>query len=159
DPSTDTWAATAADGAPTARHLHTAVWTGSEVLVWGGDDGDYNFPRYMNDGARYDPAHDAWRTISPGPAPAARRVHTAVWTGSEMIVWGGIDWPLRSPTAPGTGGRYDPASSTWTPTTTSGAPSARALHTAVWTGVEMIVWGGVLSNTWKDDGGRYDPAA
>ena len=31
---------------------------------------------------------------------------------------------------------------TWTATTTSNAPSARAVHTAVWTGSEMIVWGG-----------------
>ena len=26
--------------------------------------------------------------------------------------------------------------------TTTGAPTARAIHTAVWTGSEMIVWGG-----------------
>jgi N-acetylneuraminic acid mutarotase len=159
DPSTDTWAATAAGGVPTARHLHTAVWTGSEVLVWGGDDDDYNFPRYMSDGARYDPANDTWRVISLGPAPAPRSGHTAVWTGSEMIIWGAGDGPVPGPTAPGTGGRYNPSTSTWTPTATLGAPSVRGQHTAVWTGVEMIVWGGQFSNTWKDDGGRYDPAA
>ena len=32
---------------------------------------------------------------------------------------------------------------TWTATSTAGAPAARAYHTAVWTGSEMIVWGGV----------------
>ena len=30
----------------------------------------------------------------------------------------------------------------WTATSTTNAPSARFLHTAVWTGIEMIVWGG-----------------
>ena len=31
---------------------------------------------------------------------------------------------------------------TWTSTNTTNAPSARTGHTAVWTGSEMIVWGG-----------------
>ena len=31
---------------------------------------------------------------------------------------------------------------TWTATTTANAPAARQRHTAVWTGSEMIVWGG-----------------
>ena len=31
---------------------------------------------------------------------------------------------------------------TWTATTTTNAPSNRPAHTAVWTGTEMIVWGG-----------------
>ena len=31
---------------------------------------------------------------------------------------------------------------TWTPTNLTGAPEARVSHTAVWTGSEMIVWGG-----------------
>src|SRR5437773_4485031 len=32
---------------------------------------------------------------------------------------------------------------TWTPTTLTNAPDARLRHTAVWTGSEMIVWGGL----------------
>jgi hypothetical protein len=32
---------------------------------------------------------------------------------------------------------------TWTPTNLTGAPDARDSHTAVWTGSEMIVWGGL----------------
>ena len=41
-----------------------------------------------------------------------------------------------------TGGRYNPSTDSWTATSTTNAPSARADHTAVWTGSEMIVWGG-----------------
>ena len=41
-----------------------------------------------------------------------------------------------------TGGRYNPGTDTWTATSTTNAPAARAFHTAVWTGSEMIVWGG-----------------
>ena len=31
---------------------------------------------------------------------------------------------------------------TWTPTSTANAPTARSFHTAIWTGSEMIIWGG-----------------
>jgi len=45
----------------------------------------------------------------------------------------------------------------WTPTSLVGAAAPRYYHTAVWTGSEMIVWGGGLPilNT----GGRYNPLA
>ena len=65
-----------------------------------------------------------------------------------MIVWGGYS-------GLNTGGKYNPSTDSWTPTAT--APSARSSHTAVWTGTEMIVWGGyslVVVNT----GGRYSPS-
>jgi hypothetical protein len=34
----DTWTITSITNAPSARFLHTAVWTGSEMIVWGGGD-------------------------------------------------------------------------------------------------------------------------
>ena len=80
---------------------------------------------------------DTWTATTN--APAARYLHTAVWTGSEMIIWGGHDtWNYVN-----TGGRYNPATDTWTPTTVNNAPSGRYEHTVVWTGIEMIVWGGI----------------
>jgi hypothetical protein len=58
-----------------------------------------------------------------------------------------------------TGGRYNPSTNTWTATTTTGAPTARTGHTAVWTGTEMIVWGGTTSSGYGNNaGGRYNPA-
>ena len=51
--------------------------------------------------------------------PEARDSHTAVWTGSEMIIWGG----RSNNSVLDSGGRYDPATDTWTFTNTSGAPS------------------------------------
>ena len=65
----------------------------------------------------------------------------SVWTGSELIVWGGIvntAWPFVSTN---TGGRYNPATNSWTSTTMQSAPSARDLQQAVWTGSQMIVCG------------------
>jgi hypothetical protein len=57
---------------------------------------------------------------------------------SENIIWGGRDF---SNNRSNTGGRLNPGTNSWIPITTN-APVARD-HTAVWTGTEMIVWGGI----------------
>src|SRR5262245_32370732 len=46
---------------------------------------------------------------------------------------------------------------TWTATRTVHAPDPRRYHTAVWTGSEMIVWGGSGISGVLDTGGRYNP--
>ena len=91
-------------------------------------------------------------------APVARFDHVAVWTGSEMIlVWGGCGAATGCiGTHLASGGRYDPTKDTWTAMTSTGAPAARSNATAVWTGSEMIVWGGNNSAV-LGSGGRYDP--
>ena len=85
----DTWTATAAQGE--GRDRHTAVWTGSEMIVWGGE---VALNVFSNTGARYTPSTDSWAATSTVNAPSARADLTAVWTGTEMIVWGG-DTPRR----------------------------------------------------------------
>ena len=148
----DTWTATSTTGAPDGRYLNTAVWTGSEMIVWGGTDQVSDFAT----GGRYDPSTDSWTATSTTNAPEARDSHTAVWTGSEMIVWGGANFPSIF----NTGGRYNPGSDTWIATSTTNTPTARASHTAVWwPGGEMIVWGGFDNNgNLLNTGGRYDPS-
>jgi N-acetylneuraminic acid mutarotase len=105
------------------------------MIVWGGENQNFVL---LNTGGTYNPSTDSWTATSTTNAPDARAGHTAVWTGSEMIVWGGLN--LSSPF--NTGGRYNPGTDSWTATSTTSAPSARYSHTAVWTGSEMIVWGG-----------------
>src|SRR5213594_1363994 len=83
----NTWTATSTTNAPAARDSHTAVWTGSEMIVWGG----FNGSSYLNTGGRYNPGTDSWIATSTTNAPAGRQEFAAVWTGSEMIVWGGFD--------------------------------------------------------------------
>jgi N-acetylneuraminic acid mutarotase len=142
----DSWIAASVMNVPLARIEHTAVWTGSEMIVWGGVDEAIN---YLNTGGRYDPATDSWTATSTTNAPTPRIAHTAVWTGSEMIVWGGFDGTLAN-----TGARYNPATNSWIPTSTVNAPLGRASQTAVWTGSEMIIWGG---SGFQNSGGRYNP--
>ncbi len=154
DPSADSWSPTATASAPSPRGEHTAVWSGAKMIVWGGRGPGVDNPR-LGDGGRYDPATNSWEPVSLTDAPAARHLHSAVWSGSEMIVWGGSGngpaFPLFQ-----TGGRYDPQTDDWTPTTTTNAPPAREDHRVVWTGAEMIVWGGLFPLQPKS-GGRYDP--
>ena len=148
----DTWTPTSTTNAPDRRQSHTAVWTGTEMIIWGGTDGSNEF----NTGGRYNPSTDSWTSTSTVNAPEARAFHAAVWTGTDMIVWGGEDCcPLIYFN---TGGRYNPSTDSWLATTTTGAPGGRSLHTAVWTGSEMIVWGGHSSQP-RGDGSRYNPNA
>ena len=51
--------------------------------------GTSSFTNIFNDGGRYDPIGNAWIATTTAGAPVARFRHTAVWTGSQMIVWGG----------------------------------------------------------------------
>jgi N-acetylneuraminic acid mutarotase len=148
----NTWTATSTINAPDGRSGATAVWTGSEMIVWGGIE---HSMVGLDTGGKYDPSTDSWTPTSTTNAPTGRFDHTAVWTGSEMIVWGGNHTSIIGMN---TGGRYNPSINSWTPTSTSNAPSARYFHTAVWTGSEMIVWGGSGLSPFVNTGGRYNPS-
>ena len=155
NPSTNSWTATSTTNAPTPRDGATAVWTGTEMIVWGGHTNIG--PPDANTGGRYNPGTNSWTATSTTNAPSGRARQTAVWTGSEMIVWGG-DREYSGGDYLNTGGRYHPGTNTWTATSTTSAPSGRSYHTAVWTGSEMIVWGGQDQNLIPfSTGGRYNP--
>src|SRR2546421_3276460 len=171
NPATDSWTATTTVNAPSARKQHTAVWTGSEMIVWGGA---HDTALYT--GGSYDPSIDSWTATSIANVPAGRSYHSAVWTGSEMIIWGGsgqgtdlnTGWKynpnVTSPPTPtptplpylNTGGRYNPKTDSWTGMSTGNTPDSRAFHTAVWTGKDMIVWGGTGQFP-MNTGGKYNP--
>ena len=157
DITTDSWSISTTSNAPVSRTLHTAVWTGSEMVIWGGQT--YHFPvlTAFGDGARYDPSNDTWSKISTNGAPSGRFSHTAVWTGTEMIIWGGSFWNGSEVAPLNDGACYNPRTDTWRTLSTNGAPVPRSSHTAIWTGSEMIVWGsggGVVSS----NGARYNPS-
>jgi N-acetylneuraminic acid mutarotase len=160
-----TWTSFSQNSPPPTHGYSSLVWTGSNLILWGGQ-----IPAPMpggvitNQGWKYDPVTQNWSTISTDGAPALRYAHTAVWTGTKMIVWGGADQNNGEHDGPtkNDGGIYDPATDKWTPMSAVGAPAARMLHTAVWTGQTMIVWGGTpgprdLAPTPFNDGAVYDP--
>lgn len=147
----DAWQMRSLDNAPSARIFHTAVWTGSEMLIWGGGNGS----EYAAAGGRFCVVSNTWSTMSTNGAPMPREGHTAVWASNlgRMIVWGGRS--LNNYRADG--GLYDPLTDAWTPVSTNGAPSARSDHAAVWTGAALIIWGGSDSTTNLNDGASYNP--
>ena len=151
NPIADVWSPIGSTGAPTPRLHFSLVWTGKEMIVWGGSTFE-GLP--LQDGGAYDPTTDSWRTLSSVGAPRGRGSHTAIWTGTRMIVWGG----LTSGNAPSRdGAEYDPETNSWGSVALQGAPSERLNHTAVWTGTEMIVWGGATNGHELADGGIYNP--
>ena len=80
------------------------------------------------------------------------RHHIAVWGGCRFV-----NDACNAQSLGNSGGRYDPSTNSWQPTTTTNAPTARTEHTAVWAGSEMIVWGGFDTARTKT-GARYDPS-
>jgi hypothetical protein len=95
-----------------------------------------------------DAAGGRWRALPPMPAqptgqqPARRNGAAVVWTGQQLIVWGGLsEEPFRTRAD---GAAYHPGTGRWTPHPT--APESQWLReghgAAMWTGREMLVWGG-----------------
>lgn len=133
------------------KGISTLVWTGREVIVWGGEVA--GVPRTTNTGARYNPATDTWTPTSTGlNVPSGRVEHMAVWTGSKMIVWGGND---AISTSYNTGALYDPLTDQWTPMAASPL-GARGAFVAAWTGSKLIIWGGGGGANFAN-GAIYDP--
>jgi len=150
NPQTDTWTPMSTAGAPSPRNKSAVVWTGSEMLVWGGYLDLDGLPR-VADGAAYNPVTNTWRPISNIGAPSARSECATVWTGTEMIVWGGNSGYTAA------GGRYNPATDTWTAMPTAGGPGYDYKNSSsVWTGTEMLI---VLGDSTADtsEGWRYNP--
>ena len=88
------------------------------------------------------------------------KLATAAWPKQSLESWlvrAGKEWPatMTLPSAaytlPTISDAGECTDDTWTPT--PGPPDGRLGHTAVWTGTEMIIWGGNNYNT----GGRQIP--
>ena len=139
------------------RTYHTAIWTGTDMVVWGGQSSSSS---YAADGAQYNLASDTWKMLPAAPI-LGRYGHTAVWTGKSMIVWGGYS----SGAYRNDGAILDFSGATPTWITMAPAPTTlagRYNHTAVWTGTEMVVWGGSGSTctggSYCSDGAAYNPS-
>lgn len=137
------------------------LWTGHELLVWGGQSGSQGDTLH-SDGAAYNPATNTWRLLPTGPL-SGRVGQVAVWTGSELIVWGGYD-NVTDPAlhVTGDGAAYNPVTNTWR--TLPAAPlSGRAYAQSLWTGSAVMILGGRPAVTTANsgqytDGALYDPA-
>jgi len=156
DPGTRTWSLVPSGPLDAPRLSSGAVWTGSDVFVWGGWG---EAARAWSDGALFEPASGKWRMLPPAPLTARQPV-AVVWTGEEVIVWG--DASRSGSAGQREGAAFDPAANRWRQLPL--APLALNESNAVWTGKEMIVVGADLDkNNWSDSkhaqGIAYDPDA
>ena len=138
---------TSLPSAPIApRGSPAAVWTGTEMLVWGGLDNN----TFMTDGAAYDPATRRWRTLAPAPAGSHAR-WDGTWIGTSLILWGvAAEGKDTQPT----GARYDPSTDHWQmlPDAPIGISSTSQ---TVWTGSVMVA----LAIPTGTDPGRLEAAS
>jgi hypothetical protein len=131
NPETGTWRIIAP--APIQR-ASGVVWTGSEMIVWGGQGG-----------AAYDPEADTWRLLPEAPiVQSGQAAAAAVWTGNEVIVvsdrLGGLDDPLEA-------AAYNPGTDEWralaetngdlTPEF-SPVVTTEAISSLIWTGTTVL---------------------
>ncbi|MCA1845270.1 MAG: hypothetical protein LC792_19175, partial [Actinobacteria bacterium] len=164
DPVSGAWSTIAARPAGAScggANACNGYWTGTVAL----------FPA---SGMAYNPTANRWSAMADfpgdnGPAPG----EPAVWTGRRLLSWGisggsGADDSSTDDTTDDTtgpdgdaapaGGVYDPVTNQWQPFAT-GPLSSRNLDTAVWTGQEMLIWGGVdtMGDTTLADGAAFRP--
>ena len=166
DPTTDIWTNfTPSGSAPAARAQHTTIWTGdtgvsatsNRMIIFGGTSGN-GAAGVINSGGIWNQGDNSWTAINASGAPSARMNHSAIWTGSKMIIWGGLNWNSSNFVALNDGDIYNPATDTWATMTNTGALSARWSSAAIWTGSKMLIWGGYGNSTYLEDGALYDPS-
>jgi hypothetical protein len=134
DPATGTWRKIADAPVTPPRYGGVQVWTGSEIVVWGGGRAD---DPTTHEGAAYDPAADTWRLVAD--APLGLNFASGMWTGREVLVFGSLlDSGNHADTLTSVGAAYDPATDTWRELPPSAlSPQATS---AVWVGDRMVAW-------------------
>ena len=137
---------------PTPRSLHTAVWDGEGMMIWGGMLDDKITPEATG-GAIYYPESGKWYPL-PKHRHETRYHNSAVWTGIQLIVWGGIEGNFGDRTNSGL--MFDNEDDAWLDVTKDGAPAARSGHSGIWAGDRMVIWGGENAERQFGDGGIYD---
>ena len=120
-----------------ARSSHTAVWTGSEMIVWGGLAGSSN---YLSSGktccAQFVPATSHTPTGCTPQVQVQHRLQHHLSVAGDIIPLPTVGQPPVRPTRP-----------TAEPVTPQYGPAA-----------EMIVWGGSDDSGYLNTGGRYNPS-
>ena len=114
------------------------VWTGHEVLVWGGNRGLL----FLQDGAAYNPTTRSWRSLAPNQWAFPSTVST--WTGDHFVVL-----------AKNGGATYDPAANTWQDLPSLPEESNGSFVGITWTGHDLL--GLVQSQGDAIAVARYDP--
>jgi hypothetical protein len=139
-----------------SRSSAVGVWTGRELLVWGGASGR-NGAVLHADGAAYDPSTRTWSSLPAGPL-SPRAQAASVWTGRSVFIWGG--YPDADATRATDGALYTPADHSWMRLPPAPVTGYAEVH-AFWTGRVIVL---LSTPPWDGKGAEevhaqsYDPA-
>lgn len=118
----------------TGRSSAVGVWTGTQLVIWGGASGREGAVLH-GDGAAYDPETRTWSSLPSSPL-SARSQAASVWIGRSLFIWGGY---VGDDAARATDGAlYTPADRTWLRL----PPAPVTVHGeawAFWTGHVVVV--------------------
>ncbi|MCI0679132.1 MAG: hypothetical protein L0Z63_08860 [Actinobacteria bacterium] len=121
-PRTDTWRALAP--APITGARTSAVWTGEQVLVVG-----------RSGVAGYSPSANTWVEYDAPPVPLGW-TNEVVWADGLLVIW-----PSTVERVVHRGAALDPETGDWS--TLPDPPAWPAAPSMVWTGAEVMIWGGL----------------
>ena len=142
-----------ADSPLSGRTGSASAWTGTELLIWGGDAFDGTTGMYVADGASYDPVGERWRRLPD--APIGGRVGAfGVWTGTAFLVWGGYERHGDTETQALDGALFDPINDRWQRVPPAPIDMSQEATSAVWTGTELVVFSARMKS-----GASYDPSS
>lgn len=158
DPATDTWTAIESPG--TIGPLVAAHWTGDGIVYWTGHVDPQTPGNWLEPGAVWDVRTGRWEPMAWPPFAQRRDRTSTVWADEPgaMITWGGMIGEGGNRHFSG-GASFHPGANSWEPLPDAGL-GARNGHVAVWTGRELLVWGGATDGSGGDGfGGEYVPRA
>jgi hypothetical protein len=135
-----------------------SVWTGRSMIIFGrhhlapsarfADIG-----RNVNVALAYDPGSNRWRQLDPpaGPTGAYEGHDSLLWTGKEVLAWGGPDISAA----------YNPGTNRWRkiPSPPRTAAFGNLGGIVVWSGREMISVGGGCCGDASKAAAAYAPAS
>lgn len=130
NPGSDTWRPISTPDL-TGGPGYASVWTGSEMIVIGGNDGHLSFAENgLYEAGAYDPGTDTWRILD---MPINLAVVDALWTGEEVVVYGVVGYlgPLQ-------GMSLEPLSGEWRQLPT--APIHPAVPNIASLGGDILAW-------------------
>lgn len=138
------WQALSGLNAPSPRFGQTSIWTGKEMIVFGGcgQAGIFNCTQLLTDAHAYNPQTDSWRTLPTIDWEFQGRLNQgSVWTGRYMVIWGGnskINQPLQD------GVIFDSKYEEWIPISDllPGTETGRYNHRLTWNGKSIFMFGG-----------------
>jgi hypothetical protein len=120
-----------------ARSNALGIWTGSQVIVWGGASGAQG-DQLRSDGAAYTPSTRTWKVLSPAPI-SGRTGMVSVWTGQELFIWGGNDSTAQDSPFASDGAVYRPSDQQWRKLPPSPLTASQYPQAALVNGIVIVV--------------------